>query len=156
MIRAVICVLLILIVATAGCTSYFSNIQTPQKTLNLTESAIFNQEKTQFSATINSVSTCQNSSFPCVVTLRMVVKNSGREQFSLIGYPRLFDAANREYTGSNMMFGTINPGGIVSGSSTVAIPTQEEYAAFSKGGILKVKFQSIKPFPYEGIWAVNV
>ena len=156
MIRAGSCLLLILLVASSGCTSYFSNLQTPQKTLNLTESAIFSQEKTQFSATITSVSVNHADSFPCQVTVRMTVKNTGKEQFSLIGYPRLTDAGDRQYTGPNMMFGTLNPGGIGSGSSSITVPSEEEYASLSKSGVLKVKFQSIKPIPYEGVWALNL
>jgi len=153
--HAGICVLLILLMVSAGCTSYFSNLQTPQKTLDLKETAIFTQEKTKFAATVNSVTINQKTSFPRQFTLKMTVKNTGNEAFSLIGYPRLVDADGSEYVGKNIMFGSVHPNGYASGTSTITIMTEKEYAALEETALLKVKYQSMKPLPYEGIWAVD-
>ena len=152
---AVSCLLIILLLLSTGCTSYFSNLQTPQKTLDLKESAIFTQESTKFTATVNNVGISQKNTFPRQFSLKMTVKNSGNEAFSLIGYPRLVDAEGKEYTGLNIMFGSLQPGGIASGTSTIQIKNADEYAALENGAVLKVRYQSMKPLPYEGIWAVN-
>lgn len=150
-----IILLLIALLLTCGCTSYFSNLQTPQKTLDIRESAIFTQEQAKFTATVNSVAISQKSSFPRQFTLKMTVKNSGDESFSLIGYPKLVDASGKEYTGSSIMFNTIHPGGVASGSSTMQIKSAEDFAALEESALLKVKYQSMKPLPYEGIWSVD-
>ncbi len=152
--RIGMCVVLLLMIVCAGCSSFFTNLQTPQKTLSLNESAVFSQEKTKFVATIDSVVMNQNA--PHQVTVRMTVKNTGTDAFSLIGYPRLVDAAGGEYLGVNMMFGGINPGGISTKTSTIALKTDEAYSALLKGAEFRVRFQSLKPLPYEGIWAVNL
>ncbi|HII98146.1 MAG TPA: hypothetical protein HA272_02495 [Methanoregula sp.] len=153
--HTVLCVLLIILMASAGCTSYFSNLQTPQKTLDLKETAIFSQEKTKFAATVNSVTINQKSSFPRQFTLKMTVKNTGTEAFSLIGYPRLVGADGSESAGNNIMFGSVHPNGYATGTSTITIMTEQEYAALEENAVLRVKYQSMKPLPYEGIWAVD-
>ncbi len=153
--HAVLCLLLIFLMASAGCSSYFSNLQTPQKTLDLKETAIFSQEKTTFAATVNSVAISQKSSFPRQFTLKMTVKNTGNEVFSLIGYPRLVGADGSESVGNNIMFGSIHPNGHATGTSTITIMTEQEYAALEESAVLRVKYQSMKPLPYEGIWAVD-
>lgn len=150
-----ISLILLALVFSAGCTSYFTNLQTPQKTLDIRESAIFTQEKTKFTATVNSVTLSPKASSPRQFSLKMTVKNTGSEAFSLIGYPRLVDSAGTEYTGPNIMFGGIHPGGSASGTSTITIRTPDEYEALRKSALLKVRYQSMKPLPYEGIWAVN-
>lgn len=153
--HAGICVLLILLMASAGCTSYFTNLQTPQKTLDLKETAIFSQDKTTFAATVNSIAINQKSSFPRQCTLKMTVKNTGNEAFSLIGYPRLVDADGSEYVGNSIMFGSVYPNGHASGTSTITIMTGKEYAALEESALLKVRYQTMKPLPYEGIWGVD-
>jgi hypothetical protein len=150
-----IILLLLVILLSCGCTSYFSNLQTPQKTLDIQDSAIFTQEQTKFTATVNSVALSQKSSFPRQFTMKMTVKNSGDESFSLIGYPRLVDANGKEYTGTSIMFNTIHPGGVASGSGTMQIKSADDFAALEKSALLRVKYQSMKPLPYEGIWAVD-
>lgn len=146
---------LILLAFSAGCASFFTNIQTPQQTLDLNESAIFSQEKTKFIATVNTIELNKKGSYPRQVAITMIVKNSGPDAFSLIGYPRLVDASGQEYPGVNMVFGGIQPGGTVTGKSSITIDSAEEYANLQKGAMLKVRFQSMKPLPYEGIWNVD-
>jgi len=151
-----LCAVLLVTIVCAGCTSYFSNLQTPQKTLNLNESAVFSQETTQFVATVNGVELNQNAGGSRQVTVRMTVKNTGKGAFSLIGYPRLLDSEGREYPGVNLMFGGISPGGFSTKTSAITLKTDEEYQALRKAAELRVRFQSMKPLPYEGIWALDL
>jgi hypothetical protein len=150
-----IIILLIILVLSSGCTAFFSNLQTPQKNLGPTDSAVFAQEKTNFVASISSIALTQRG-YPRQVTITIQVKNTGKDSFSLIGYPRFVDSQGREYTGTTMMFGGLNRDGYANGRSVITIPTEEEYTALLKGTVLKVKFQSMKPLPYEGIWNVDL
>lgn len=150
-----IIVILVILVLFSGCTSYFDNLQTPQRTLNLTESAIFSQEKTNFIATVTSVNPDKTTSPPRNILVSMTVKNTGKDAFSLIGYPRLVDGDGKEYPGSTIMFGGINPGGIGSGKSTIPLKTDEDFLSLQKSATLNVRFQSMKPLPYEGIWNID-
>jgi uncharacterized protein YceK len=152
----ILSLLVVFLLLVSGCSSYFSNLQTPQKTLDIRETAVFSQEKTQFSATLNSVGVSQKTSFPREVTVRMTVKNTGNEAFSLIGYPRLVDAGGKEYVGRNLMFGGINPGGMATGTSVIRIESAQDYSALEESALLKVRYQSMKPLPYEGIWHIDL
>ncbi len=150
------CAVLLMIILTAGCTSFVSNMQTPQKTLTVRDTAVFTQEKVKFTATIDSVSLIQNTNPPYKVSASMTVKNTGKDAFSLIGYPRLVDGAGKEYPGSAMQFGSVLPGGMSAKTCTIPVQSQDEYNALAANALLKVKFQSMTPLPYEGIWQVDL
>jgi hypothetical protein len=147
---------LIILVFSSGCSSYFSNLTTPQKNLALTESAVFSQEKTNFVATVSRIDLNQRVSFPRQVTVTLGIKNSGKDAFSLIAYPRLVDAAGREYPGTNIVYGAIQAGGSSTMKSSMVVKSEEEYAALQKNAVLKVRFQSMKPLPYEAIWDIDM
>jgi hypothetical protein len=148
--------IIFLMVFSAGCTSYFSNLTTTQHNLNLNESAIFEKEGNRFSSQITKVEGESSSSRIYAIDVAIWVKNTGDKPISLMAYPRLSDAEGNQYAGNSIFLGMINPGGEATGKSTIPIPTDESYQALQKSAVLNLRFQDMKLIPYEAAWDFNI
>ncbi len=154
--RKLIFLILIGFVFFAGCTSYFSNLTAPKSNLPLNQTAIFNQDGYQFAVTADRVAMSSSSPDNHVMTVHLTVKNTGEKAISLVAYPRLTDASGTEYSGNSIFLGAVNPGGMVSGESTITIGSKDEYATLKEHAVLSVRFQGSQPIPWEATWDVDV
>ena len=140
----------------AGCTTYFSNLTTPQHNLKPDEYAIFEKEGNRFTAQIAHIAGGKSSSRLTDITITIQVKNTGEKAVSLMAYPRLSDAQGNQYTGQSIFLGMLNSGGQVTGKSTISIPTDEAYNNLKKSAALSVRFQDTKLIPYEATWDIDM
>ncbi len=154
--RKILILILIGFVFFAGCTTYFSNLTAPRRNLPLNQTAIFSQEGYQFAATADRVTMSSTSPDNHVMTVHITVKNSGQKALSLIAYPRLSDSSGKEYTGNSIFLGAVNPGGMVSGESSITIGSKDDYDALKEHTVLSVRFQGTQPTPWEANWDVDV
>jgi hypothetical protein len=71
-------------------------------------------------------------------------------------YPRLEDAEGNQYPGNSIFLGMLNSGGSVTGKSSIPIPTDESYDSLKKSATLNLRFQDMKPIPYEATWDIDI
>jgi hypothetical protein len=148
--------LIILMLFSAGCTTYFSNLTASQHNLKLDEYAIFEKEGNQFTAQIVQIAGGKSSSRLTDVTVTIQVKNTGTKAISLMAYPRLSDAQGNQYAGQSIFLGMLNPGGQATGKSMIQIPTDEAYNNLKNTAALGVRFQDTKLIPYEATWDIDL
>jgi hypothetical protein len=148
--------LILLMLFSAGCTTYISNLTAPQHNLKPDEYAIFEKEGNRFTAQIVQTDKQSSSSRISQITVTVNVKNTGTKAVSLMAYPRLSDAQGNQYPGQSIFLGMVNPGGEASGKSTISIPTDEAYNNLKNTAALSVRFQDTKLIPYEATWDIDM
>jgi hypothetical protein len=148
--------LIMLMLFSAGCTTYISNLTAPQHNLKPDEYAIFEKEGNRFTAQIVQTDKQSSSSRISQITVTVNVKNTGTKAVSLMAYPRLSDAQGNQYSGQSIFLGMVNPGGEASGKSTISIPTDEAYNNLKNTAALSVRFQDTKLIPYEATWDIDM
>jgi hypothetical protein len=139
-----------------GCTEYYSNLTTPKQNLPINKTAFFEQDTTAFTVSIDRVSMGSSTPELHTVNVRFTVRNSGKKPVSLMAYPKLSDASGKEHAGKGVFLGAMNPGGVVSGESSIPIDSQEDYAALRKQAVLSIRFQGAQPTPWEAAWNLDV
>jgi hypothetical protein len=154
--KIILLCIIVLMVISAGCTSYFSNLTATQHNLKLNEYATFEKEGNRFSAQILQLEGKSSSSRIYEIIVTIQVKNTGNKPVSLMAYPRLSDADGNQYPGDSIFMGMINPGGQVTGKSSISIPTDESYTSLKKSAALSLRFQDTKLIPYEGTWDIDI
>ncbi len=150
-----LCIIMLMIFS-AGCTSYFSNLTATKHNLKLNEYAIFDKEGNHFTAQITNVEGKSSSSRISEITVSIQVKNTGNKPVSLMAYPRLSDADGTQYPGKSIFLGMINPGGEANGKSSISIPTDEAYSSLKKSTALNLRLQDTKLIPYEATWDIDI
>jgi hypothetical protein len=148
--------LIVLMVFSTGCTSYFSNFTVPKHHLQLDEYAIFEKEGNRFTTQIKQIEGKSSSSRISEILVTIQVKNTGDKPVSLMVYPRLEDAEGNQYPGNSIFLGMLNSGGSVTGKSSIPIPTDESYDSLKKSATLNLRFQDMKPIPYEATWDIDI
>jgi hypothetical protein len=145
--------ILILFLMVTGCTTYFSNLTAPKQILAQNGIATFDQDGYLVNVTVDHISIVSSSASPHVVTIHITVKNTGTKGVSLVAYPRISDDAGTEYAGNSIFLGAINPGGMASGESSITI-NADDANQFKDHGLLSIRFQNVKPMPWEATWYV--
>jgi hypothetical protein len=145
-----------LMVFSAGCTTYFSNLASPKYNLQLNQSAVFEKEGNQFSARIDGIKGIRAGSRVSQVDITIHVTGGGSKPVSLMAYPSISDNAGNIYYGKSIFLGMISPGGQVTEKSSVLIPSEEAYDSLKKGAMVNLRFQDTKLIPYEGTWDIDI
>jgi hypothetical protein len=148
--------IIVVMVFSAGCTSYFSNLTAAKHNLQLNQYAIFEKEGNHFTAQITEIKGISSSSRLSQIDITMRVENPGTKPVSLMAYPSLSDTAGNKYYGKSIFMGMISSGGEVTGKSSISIPTDEAYNTLKKGATLNLRFQDTKLIPYEGTWDIDI
>jgi hypothetical protein len=150
--------LIMLMLFSAGCTTYFSNLTAGQHNLKPDEYAIFEKEGNRFTAQIVQIEGGKSSSSSRIaqITVTIQVKNTGTKAISLMAYPRLSDALGNQYPGQSIFLGMLNPGGQATGKSSISIPTDEAYNNLKNTAALSLRFQDTKLIPYEATWDIDL
>lgn len=154
--RIIILFILIGFVFFTGCTAYYSNLTTPKQNLQINKTALFEQDTTAFTVSIDRVSMASPTPESHTVNVRFTVRNSGQKAISLMAYPKLSDGSGKEYAGNGVFLGAMNPGGTTKGESVITIDSKEGYAALQKQAVLMIRFQGAQPTPWEAAWDLDV
>jgi hypothetical protein len=153
--RYLILILLVLFLLVTGCTSYISGLTATKPVLQLNQTATFEQDGYLFDVTVDHIiSTMSSSSGPATTTIDVTATNTGEKGITLIAYPRITDTAGMYYPGTSIFFGTIHPGGKASGRSSITI-TPDAADRFRDTDLLSIRFQAVKPMPWEATWYVD-
>lgn len=150
-----VCILGIMVLS-AGCTSYFSNLATQKPNLQLNQKAVFEKEGNSFTAQIVEIKGVRSGSRLSQLDLKVRVVGTGTKPVSLMAYPSLSDKAGNIHYGKSIFMGMISPGGEFTGKSSIAIPSDEAYASLTKGAMVNLRFQDTKLIPYEGTWDIDI
>jgi len=150
-----VCILGLMVIS-AGCTSYFSNLTAPKKNLQLNEYAVFEKEGNKFTAEVTEIKGVYSGSRLYQVDITIRVKGAGNKPVSLVAYPSLSDPSGEVYWGKNIFIGMVSPGGEFTGKSSIPIPTGDVYNSLKKGAKLNLRFQDTKLIPYEGTWDIDI
>ena len=143
------------LVFSAGCTQYFSNLTAPKSTLPLDQPAEFDSNGQQFTVTIDHIAMSSPSPDSHTMTVHLTARNTGKNTFSLVAYPRLSDTAGNEYAGNAVYLYSLFPGGMASGESTISIGPKDAYAALKNGATLEVRLQGGAGSVWEAGWDVD-
>jgi len=157
--KIIIILLLAGFILLAGCTSYYTNLTAPKRNLQLNQTAIFEQEGYLFRISVDRISIAPTPAGPAdsrTATVTITLKNPGTKGISLVGYPRLTDGNGKEYAGTGIFFGAVNPGGSVTGKSSIPIESAADFAALQNQAVLGIRLQGVQPTPWEADWDVNV
>jgi hypothetical protein len=150
-----LCIIVVLVFST-GCSSYLSNLTASPHNLKPDEYAVFEKEGNRFSAQIQHLEGRSGSSRITEVIVTIQVKNTGNKAVSLMAYPRLSEVEGNQYAGTGVFVGMISPGGVFTGKSSIAIPSDAAYKALEKKTALSVRFQDPKLIPYEATWDIDI
>jgi hypothetical protein len=148
--------IIVLLVFSVGCTSYFSNLTAAKHNLQLNQFAIFEKEGNRFTARITDIKGISTSSRLSKIDFTIRVENTGTKPVSLMAYPSLSDTEGNKYYGKSIFMGMISSGGEVTGITSISIPTDEAYTILKKGATINLRFQDTKLIPYEGTWDVDI
>jgi hypothetical protein len=152
--RYLILILLVLFILITGCTSYISGLTAQKPVLQLNQTATFEQDGYLFEVTVDHISVASSSGGTATITIEMTATNTGEKGITLIAYPRIADTAGTYHPGTSVFLGTINPGGRTSGGSTITL-TPDAADQFRDNGLLSIRFQAVKPMPWEATWYVD-
>jgi hypothetical protein len=148
--------IIVIMVFTVGCTSYFSNLTAEKHNLQLNQYAIFEKEGNRFTAQITDIKGTSSSSRLSQIDVTIRVENTGTKPVSLMAYPSLSDTEGNKYYGKSIFMGMVSTGGEVTGKSSISIPTDEAYNTLKKGATINLRFQDTKLIPYEGTWDIDL
>jgi hypothetical protein len=148
--------IIVVMVFSVGCTSYFSNLTAAKHNLQLNQYAIFEKEGNRFTAQITDIKGVSSASRISQIDITIRVENTGSKPVSLMAYPSLSDKEGNKYYGKSIFMGMVSSGGEVTGKSSISIPTDEAYNTLKKGALINLRFQDTKLIPYEGTWDVDV
>jgi len=146
--------ILILFLMVTGCTTYFSNLTAPKPVLPQNGIATFDQDGYLVDVTVDHISMKSSSIGSHVITVHVTAKNTGTKGVSLVAYPRIADDTGTEYAGNSIFLGAINPGGLASGDSSITLSANDSNL-FRDHGLLSIRFQNVKPMPWEATWYVD-
>jgi hypothetical protein len=146
--------ILILFLMVTGCTTYFSNLTAPKHVLPQNDIATFDQDGYLVDVTVDHIRMTSSPAGSHVITMHVTAKNTGTKGVSLVAYPRIADDAGTEYAGNSIFLGAINPGGLASGDSSITI-SADDANPFKDHGLLSIRFQNVKPMPWEATWYVD-
>ena len=152
--RYLILLPLVLFILVTGCTSYISNLTAQKPVLQLNQTATFQEDGYLFEVTVDHISITSSSGGPATITIDMTATNTGEKGITLVAYPRITDNAGTYYPGSGIFLGTINPGETASGRSIISLTPDAAYQ-LRDNGLLSIRFQAIKPMPWEATWDVD-
>jgi len=138
----------------SGCTNPLTGLPTQSPDLAMNQSAVFGQEGYEFVATLDHFTVEPTGSGAHTVSFGFTVKNTGSKGISFVAYPRIIDGTGTEYPEKGVFLGAISPGGHASGTSSVII-SPDSYPALSQHAVLKIRFQEVKPIPYEVSWGID-
>ena len=148
--------IIVVMVFSVGCTSYFSNLTATKHNLQMNQYAIFEKEGNRFTAQITEIKAISSPSRVSQIDITILAENTGTKPLSLMAYPSLSDTVGNKYYGKSIFMGMISSGGEVTGKSSISIPTDEAYNTLKKGAMLNLRFQDTKLIPYEGTWDVDI
>jgi hypothetical protein len=148
--------IIVLMVLSIGCTSYFSNLTASHHNLKLDEQAVFEKEGNRFSTEIKNIAGTSSSTRVTEIIVTIRIKNTGDRAVSLMGYPRLTDADGNQYPGKSIYISTVHPGGEFTGTSSIFVPSDEAYDSLKKSAALTLRFQDTKLIPYEATWDIDI
>lgn len=140
----------------AGCSSYPSNLMAQKNVLSIGESATFDQEDNHFSVWVNTVEPKRTNSHITSVIVTFTVVNEGQNSFGLVAYPKLSDASGTSYSGKSVFLGTVMPGVVNNGKAEIFVPSAEASPLLEKDALFSLKFQTMRPLPYEAIWKIDL
>lgn len=148
--------IIVFMVFSVGCTSYFSNLTAAKHNLQLNQFAIFEKEGNRFTAQVTDIKGLSSSTRLSQIDITIRVENTGTKPVSLMAYPSLSDTEGNKYYGKSIFMGMISSGGEVTGKSSISIPSDEAYTMLKKGAMINLRFQDTKLIPYEGTWDVDI
>ena len=148
--------IIVVMVFSVGCTSYFSNLTAAKHNLQLNQYAIFEKEGNRFTAQITDIKGISSASRISQIDITIRVENTGTKPVSLMAYPSLSDTEGNKYYGKSIFMGMVSSGGEVTGKSSISVPTDEAYNALKKGALINLRFQDTKLIPYEGTWDIDI
>jgi hypothetical protein len=148
--------IIVVMVFSVGCTSYFSNLTAAKHNLQLNQYAIFEKEGNRFTARITDIKGVSSASRISQIDITIRVENTGTKPVSLMAYPSLSDTEGNKYYGKSIFMGMVSPGGEVTGKCSISIPTDEAYNTLKKGAMINLRFQDTKLIPYEGTWDIDM
>ena len=141
---------------TAGCSSYPSNLMAQKNVLSPGESATFDQEDNHFSVWVNTVEPKRSDSHITSVIVTFTVVNEGQNSFGLVAYPKLSGASGTIYSGKSVFLGTLMPGVVNNGKAEIFVPSAEASQLLEKEALFSLKFQTMRPLPYEAVWKIDL
>lgn len=148
--------IIVVMVFSVGCTSYFSNLTAARHNLQLNQLAIFEKEGNHFTARITDLKGISSSSRLSQIDVTIRVENTGTKPVSLMAYPSLSDTEGNKYYGKSIFMGMISSGGEVTEKTSIVIPTDEASTILKKGAMINLRFQDTKLIPYEGTWDIDI
>ena len=150
---------IIAITIASGCTSYLSNLTTPNTPLTPDQGAEFEGDGNHFIISIDHIEAVRAGSDIRNVKVDFTVVNEGKEPkdaFTLIAYPTLTDSLGNSYTTKSIFFGTVNPGHPVTGKTDISIASKDPSPLYQNSSVLSLKFQTLRPLSYAANWKIDL
>jgi hypothetical protein len=118
--------------------------------------ATFDQEGNYFNVSIARIKAVRDVSEIRTIKLNLTVKNNGKEPFTLMAYPKLTDTGQNSYAGKSIFFGVVNPGYGSTENVEIIVPSKEASRLLEQEAVLTIRFQTLRPMPYEASWKIDL